>query len=392
MICFLRLGLTSFGGPIAHLGYFHREFVTKRHWISEAQYGQLLALCQFLPGPSSSQLGFALGLIRAGWLGALAACVAFTLPSTLLLLLFAFTADHLSGVYGEATLHGLKLVAVAVVADGVRRMAKQLTPDASRMLIAASAAVLVIATQWPFMQLAVIAAGGILGLRLCRRAPRTAGAYFALNYGPRLARWLLMLFGALLVIALLISAIDIDATLIKVSAAFYEAGALVFGGGHVVLPLLQQTVVEPGWVSEHEFLAGYGAAQAIPGPMFSLAAFLGARLDGGAGGLLGATVCLVAILLPGLLLIAGSLPWWRSISSHPHAAPALAGINAAVVGLLIAALYQPVWTSAVHSVWDFAVALIGFLLLAATRISTLWIVLWCIVASLARIGARYAGS
>lgn len=386
-VSFLKLGLTSFGGPIAHLGYFHREFVLKRAWISEAHYAQLLALCQFLPGPSSSQLGFALGLIRAGWLGAFAASIAFTLPSALLLLLFALTAEHLAGAHGAAALHGLKLVAVAVVADGVRRMAKQLTPDASRMLLAAGAAILVIATQWSFMQLVVVAAGGILGLRLCRQVPRMDGAVFALGYGPPLAKWMLALFCALLVLALVISAIDVDSMLVNVSAGFYEAGALVFGGGHVVLPLLQQTVVEPGWVSEHEFLAGYGAAQAIPGPMFTLAAFLGARLEGDAGGVLGATVCLVAILLPGFLLIAGALPSWRSISRHPQAAPALAGVNAAVVGLLIAALYRPVWTSAVHGIADFTIALIGFMLLASTRISTLWIVLWCVLASIVKTGA-----
>lgn len=382
---FLKLGLTSFGGPIAHLGYFHRELVARRGWVSEAQYGQLLALCQFLPGPSSSQLGFALGLIRAGWLGALAAFVAFTLPSAALLLAFASAADYLSGAYGEAAIHGLKLVAVAVVADGVRRMAKQLTPDAPRALVAAGAAAIVVTTQAPLIQLAVVAGGAIAGQWLCRHLPRVEGASFSLNYGSRLGASLLVVFSGLLIVALALSESGSGSVLANVSAGFYRAGSLVFGGGHVVLPLLQQTVVDPGWVTMDEFLAGYGAAQAVPGPMFTLAAFLGARLDGAAGGALGAGVCLVAILLPGLLLVAGSLPWWSAIGRHPHATRALAGVNAAVVGLLVAALYQPVWTSAVQSAWDFATALIAFVLLAATRTSTLWIVVWCIGASLVRV-------
>jgi chromate transporter len=382
---FLKLGFTSFGGPIAHLGYFHRELVAKRGWASEAQYGQLLALCQFLPGPSSSQLGFALGLIRAGWLGALAAFVAFTLPSALLLFAFASAADYLSGAYGQAASHGLKLVAVAVVADGVRRMARQLTPDAPRALMAACAAAIVVTTQWPLIQLAVIAAGAVAGQRLCRRLPKVEGASFSLSYGPRLGACLLVVFSVLLVIALALSESRSGSMLANASAGFYRAGALVFGGGHVVLPLLKQTVVVPGWLTTDEFLAGYGAAQAAPGPMFTLAAFLGARLDGAVGGALGASVCLLAIMLPGLLLVAGSLPLWSAIGRRPHATRALAGVNAAVVGLLVAALYDPVWTSAVQDAADFATALIAFVLLAATRTSTLWIVMWCIVASIARV-------
>ncbi len=382
---FLKLGLTSFGGPIAHLGYFHRELVARRAWVSEAQYGQLLALCQFLPGPSSSQLGFALGLIRAGWLGALAAFVAFTLPSAVLLLAFASAADYLSGAYGQASIHGLKLVAVAVVADGVRRMAKQLTPDAPRALMAAGAAAIVVTAQLPLIQLAVVAGGAIAGQWLCRHLPRVEGASFSLSYGPRLGASLLVVFSVLLLLAIALSESGSGSMLANASAGFYRAGALVFGGGHVVLPLLQQTVVDPGWVTTDEFLAGYGAAQAVPGPMFTLAAFLGARLDGAAGGALGASVCLLAILLPGLLLVAGSLPWWSTIGRHPHATRALAGVNASVVGLLVAALYHPVWTSAVQSAWDFATALIAFVLLAATRTSTLWIVVWCIVASIVRV-------
>lgn len=383
---FLQLGLTSFGGPIAHLGYFQRELVIRRRWVSEAQYAQLLALCQFLPGPSSSQLGFALGLLRAGWLGALGAFAAFTLPSALLLLAFAGAADSLAGPHGEAILHGLKLVAVAVVADGVRRMARQLTPDMARMLMAAVAAAVVTILPLPFVQLLVVAMGALLGQWLCRNLPHLEGERFALSYGPRAGALLLAASGLLLVFAFVISATHGAPALLSVSAGFYQAGALVFGGGHVVLPLLQQMVVEPGWITTDEFLAGYGAAQAVPGPMFSLAAFLGARLDVGAGAPVAAVACLAAIFLPGLLLVSGCLPWWGSILRSPHATRALAGINAMVVGLLAAALYHPVWTGAVHGTGDFAIVLIAFGMLCVTRIAPIVAVVWCIMASVLRVG------
>jgi chromate transporter len=381
-LTFLKLGLTSFGGPIAHLGYFHRELVERRHWIDEARYAQLMALCQFLPGPASSQMGFALGLIRAGWRGALAAFIAFTLPSALLLFAFAQLLPVLSDPYGQAAIHGLKLVAVAVVAQGVLGMAQRLTPDAPRALIAAAAGGIVAISGSAAAQILVVAIGAVLGLVFCRHVAGISGPSFALRYGLRVAAVFLIVFALLLAAALWPQ--DSASPLAAAAAAFYRAGALVFGGGHVVLPLLQEAVVAPGWVSADDFLAGYGAAQAVPGPMFSLAAFLGARLDGAHGGMLGASVSTLAIFLPGFLLIAGALPLWRSIQNRASAASALAGINAAVVGLLAAALYDPVWTSAVITPADFAIALIGFALLVATRVSVLAVLAWCVLASITR--------
>ncbi|WP_049621131.1 chromate efflux transporter [Frateuria defendens] len=382
-LAFLRLGLTSFGGPIAHLGYFHREFVERRRWLDEAHYAQLLALCQFLPGPASSQLGFAIGLLRAGWGGALAAFAGFTLPSALLLFAFAMLSDRLAGPWGQGTLHGLKLVAVAVVAQGVLGMARTLAPDRHRALMAAVAAGLVAIVGSAWMQLLVIAAAAALGPWLCRSVTARRGETFALGYGHRTGGALLIAFGGLLAVALLAS--PSLPPLGQVAAAFYRAGALVFGGGHVVLPLLKQTVVDPGWVGNDTFLAGYGAAQAVPGPMFTLAAFLGERLHGGQGGLVGAVVGLLAIFLPGLLLIGGALPFWRALAARDGAARMLAGVNAAVVGLLAAALYDPVWVSAVHDAGDFAIALIAFALLAAARWPVLAVVGWCVAASMARV-------
>jgi chromate transporter len=378
---FLKLGLTSFGGPIAHIGYFRRELVERRRWVDENQFAQLLALCQFLPGPASSQLGFSLGLLRAGWGGAFAAFAAFTLPSALLLFAFAALLPQFAGSVGQGALHGLKLVALAVVAQAVVGMAKQLTPDAPRASIAACAAVVVLLSGQAWMQLVVVAAGAVAGVVLCRGVTPVAGGGLALRYGPKLAWALLALFLVLLV-GLPLAAHGGDG-LVAVAEAFYRAGALVFGGGHVVLPLLQETVVAPGWVSPGDFLAGYGAAQAMPGPMFTLAAYLGARLPGGEGGALGAAIALGAIFLPGFLLVAGVLPLWRAVAGRPTAARAIAGVNAAVVGLLGAALYVPVWTSAVRGPADVAIALVGFTLLAAWRASALLVVVWCVLAAVA---------
>jgi chromate transporter len=379
---FLKLGLTSFGGPIAHLGYFRRELVEHRKWVSDSQFGQLLALCQFLPGPASSQLGFSLGLLRAGWGGGLAAFAAFTLPSALLLFAFAALLPWLSGATGSAAIHGLKLVALSVVAQGVMGMTRQLCPDAPRATIAAiAAAILLVSTGHAWVQLLVVVLGAVAGPIVCRQVEPAAGSSFHLRYGPEVGWTLLGLF-MLLLAGLPVLSHGRDG-LFVVAEAFYRAGALVFGGGHVVLPLLQETVVEPGWISRDEFLAGYGAAQAVPGPMFTLAAYLGARLPGGEGGLVGAAVALGAIFLPGLLLVAGVLPLWRALVGHPLAACMIAGINAAVVGLLAAALYDPVWTSAVRGPVDVAIALVGFALLVAWRASPLFIVLWCVAASVA---------
>jgi chromate transporter len=379
---FLKLGLTSFGGPIAHLGYFRAEFVERRKWVTESQYAQLLALCQFLPGPASSQLGFSLGLLRAGWPGAIAAFLAFTLPSAVLLFLFAAVLPFLSGPAGEAAIHGLKLVAVAVVAQGVLGMTRQLCPDATRATIAAVAAVVILMSGQAWTQLLVVALGVFAGLALCKGAQPVAGGALELRYGTLVGWILLAVFAALLAGLPLIAAYG---QLVAIAEAFYRAGALVFGGGHVVLPLLEETVVKPGWVTPDEFLAGYGAAQAVPGPMFSLAAYLGARLADGAGGLVGASVALVAIFLPGFLLVAGVLPLWRTVAGHPLAARAIAGVNAAVVGLLGAALYDPVWTSAIRGPADVAIAIVGFVLLVAWRASALLIVLWSVLASLVAV-------
>jgi chromate transporter len=376
---FLKLGLTSFGGPIAHLGYYRRELVERRKWLDDSQFAQLLALCQFLPGPASSQLGFSIGLLRAGWGGAAAAFAAFTLPSALLLFAFAAALPQLSGPAGSAAIHGLKLVALVVVAHGVLGMARQLCPDAARASIAtlAAGAVLVAGTAW--MQLAVVAAGAAAGVVWCRGVQPVPGGGLLLPHGARVG-WLLLTIFFVLLLGLPLAARGGEG-LLAVAAAFYRAGALVFGGGHVVLPLLEETVVRPGWISADEFLAGYGAAQAVPGPMFTLAAYLGARLPGAEGGAVGASVALAAIFLPGFLLVAGVLPLWRAIAGRPLTARAIAGVNAAVVGLLGAALYDPVWTSAVRGPADVAIALAGFTLLAAWRAGAIAVVLWCVAAS-----------
>lgn len=378
---FLILGLTSFGGPIAHLGYFRREFVERRKWFGEGQYGQLLALCQFLPGPASSQLGFSLGLLRAGWAGALAAFLAFTLPSALLLFVFASLMPQFSGMTGEAAIHGLKLVALAVVAQAVLGMARQLCPDPTRAIIATLAAIAILASGQAWTQLLVVALGAVAGLAFCRSvAPITVGGLQP-PYGPTLG-WTLVAAFALLLIGLPVASHGPDG-LLAVAEAFYRAGALVFGGGHVVLPLLEESVVKPGWMSADEFLAGYGAAQAVPGPMFSLAAYLGARLPGDEGGFVGAFLALISIFLPGFLLVAGVLPLWQTILNRPAAARAIAGINAAVVGILGAALYDPIWRSAVNGPVDVAIAAVGFALLAAWQANALVVVAWCVVASIA---------
>lgn len=379
-IAFLKLGVSSFGGPIAHLGYFRREFVERRRWLDEEHFAQLLALCQFLPGPASSQLGFALGLLRAGWPGAIAAFVAFTLPSAFLLFAFAAINDRLAGPWGQAVMHGLKLVAVAVVAHAVITMARTLAPDIPRASMAAVAAGVVLVAGNAWTPLLLVAAAAALGPWLCRHVSASSGDSFALRYGRRTGLWLLLAFAVLLVLALI--PMPPLSPLGEVAGAFYRAGALVFGGGHVVLPLLQEAVVTPGWVGSDTFLAGYGAAQAVPGPMFSLAAFLGERLPGGQGGALGAATSLLAIFLPGLLLVAGALPFWRALSARNGAARMMAGVNAAVVGVLAAALYDPVWVSAVHDLKDIAIAVAAFALLTAARWSALAVVGFCVAASL----------
>ena len=380
---FLHLGLTSFGGPIAHLGFFHAEFVKRRAWLDDKQFAQLLGLCQSLPGPASSQLGFAIGLIRAGWLGGVAAFVGFTLPSALLLLAFAGLTSYTAGPIGTAAIHGLKLVAVAVVAQGILAMARTLTPDAPRALIAAAAAMVLVVTASPALQVVVIVAGGILGALTCRHVTAYAPAAPLVSYGRFAAVACLALFGILLVALPLLARQWPNFTVVMVDA-FYRSGALVFGGGHVILPLLREAVVGPGWLTTSDFLAGYGAVQAMPGPMFTLAAYLGARMSVGGGGWLGGCLALLSIFLPGLLLVTSALPFWGQVASSRVFAYVLAGVNAAVVGLLVAALYDPVWVGAVHGLGDFAIALVGLMLLVAWRASAVWVVGWCVLVSIGR--------
>jgi chromate transporter len=378
---FLKLGLTSFGGPIAHLGYFRDELVVRRKWIDEEGYADLVALCQFLPGPASSQVGFSLGLLRGGPMGALAAWAAFTLPSALLLILFAYGASWFQGDIGSGILHGLKLVAVAVVAQAVWGMAKALTPDRERAGIALLAVFLVVFVGGSIGQIASILIGGLMGMWLCRGLPVSQIGH--LTFGvPKSIGWLaLLLFGLLLVgLPVLESLASLQS--LSLFDAFYRAGSLVFGGGHVVLPLLETEVVQPGWVTADAFLAGYGAAQAVPGPLFTFAAYLGAVMGPEPSGMLGAVIALVAVFLPGLLLVVGALPFWDAFRSRRLAQAAMRGANAAVVGVLGAALYNPVWTSAILSPADFALALLGFLLLTVWRAPP-----WTIVVALGVGGA-----
>jgi len=363
---FLKLGLTSFGGPVAHLGYFRNEFVLRRQWLDDARYGDLVALCQFLPGPASSQVGFALGVLRGGGLaGGLAAWIGFTLPSALLMLAFALGAMALAGPLATGVVHGLKLVAVAVVAQAVWGMARTLTPDRQRIAIALGAIAVVVLAGGPAGQLAAIAFGALAGYWLCRGPRMQPGADLAMPVGRRAGIAALVLFAVLLFGLPLLAGLTENHPL-ALFDAFYRSGALVFGGGHVVLPLLQAETVATGWIPNETFLAGYGLAQALPGPLFAFAAFLGAQAGMTATALAGAALALFALFLPGLLLVVGTLPVWDRIRRHAAARHAMMGANAAVVGILAAALVDPVWTSAVLDVRDAGVALAGFVLL------TLW--------------------
>ncbi|MFC0401915.1 chromate efflux transporter [Paraburkholderia rhizosphaerae] len=386
---FLKLGLTSFGGPIAHLGYFRREFVAKRNWLDDQRYSDLVGVCQFLPGPTSSQVGFSIGLLRAGWPGALAAWCGFTLPSVLLLLAFAVLAPHLAGRLGDGLVHGLKLVAVAVVAQAVWDMARRLCPDRQRAAIALCAVAALGLLSTVYAQLIAIVLGALLGLALCRTPPSTDAVVPTGGSGLRISRaggvLALLLFGALLLLLpVFVQSHGMQA--LKVFDAFYRSGALVFGGGHVVLPLLQQQTVATGWIAPNDFLAGYGAAQAVPGPLFTFAAYLGWMMSSPPNHWAGALIALVAIFLPGMLLVIAALPWWQSLRARPTVAALLAGVNAAVVGLLATALYSPVWTSAVHTPVDFAIAALGFVLLVRWNTPPLAIVALCVLAGVASAG------
>lgn len=378
---FLKMGITAFGGPIAHLGYFRDEFVVRRRWLDEHAYADLVSLCQFLPGPASSQVGFSLGLLRAGWSGALAAWVGFTLPSALLLVLFATVAPQFAGPTGVAMLHGLQLAAVAIVAQAVWSMARTLCPDWPRAAIALGAMAVMLMANSPLAQVIVILAGGALGVVVRRWAVVVAPVgHLPSLVTRRTGLTTLGLFIILLAGLPLLRVLQPQGPLALLDA-FYRSGALVFGGGHVVLPLLNDAVVEPGWVSNDTFLAGYGATQAVPGPLFTFAAYLGAVATPAPSPAVGAIIGLLAIFLPGLLVLTGVLPFWQSLRSGRGARGVMAGVNAAVVGLLAAALWTPVWTSAVRSVSDGAIAAGGFLLLALSRAPPLFVVALVVVSA-----------
>ncbi|BDV31889.1 chromate transporter [Microbacterium terricola] len=364
---FLRLGVTSFGGPIAHLGFFRDELVARRRWVTDDDYAELVTVSQFLPGPASSQVGFGMGLVRAGTLGALAAWVAFTLPSAILMVAFAYAGPLLDTLTGSGILAGLKVVAVAVVAQAVWGMARTLTPDARRAGIAVAAAVGVLLFAGSLGQVVAILLGALAGLALCRTGPAVAAHRLVFPVTRAAGIVCLAVFGLLLVTLPIAAALS-DSLAVEVADRFYRAGALVFGGGHVVLPLLQAEVVTGGWVSPEQFLAGYAAAQALPGPLFTFAAYLGALAAPGALGLLTAAIALIAVFLPGLLLLVGVLPFWNRFSAAPSAQAAIRGANAAVVGILAAALYDPVFVTAVVGPATFALALICFVLLVAWRV------------------------
>jgi chromate transporter len=378
---FLRLGLTSFGGPVAHLGYFRAEFVERRRWLDEAAYADIVALCQFLPGPASSQVGISIGILRAGLPGALLAWLGFTAPSALAMIAFGYGVTAFGNLADSAWLHGLKIVAVAVVAQAVWGMAKNLCPDRERATIAVGATMVALAIPSAAGQIGAIAAGGLIGWGLLRGGtPPQAQDPLAVHLPRAWSVAALVGFFALL-IGLPLLAAGIPSQTLALFESFYRSGALVFGGGHVVLPLLQAAVVPPGWVTNDDFLAGYGAAQAVPGPLFTFAAYLGTVMGPAPHGWLGGLICLAAIFLPSFLLLTGALPFWDTLRRRPGVQSALRGVNAAVVGLLLAALYRPVWTSAIFGPADFAIGILAFLLLALWAVPPWLVVIFGAVAA-----------
>jgi chromate transporter len=375
---FLRLGLTSFGGPIAHLGYFHDEFVVRRKWLDEKTYVDLVALSQFLPGPASSKVGIAIGLSRAGYCGALAAWAAFTLPSAIALIAFGYGVDSIGNALGSGWLHGLKVAAVAVVANAVLTMMRTLAPDRERGTLAVAAAVLVTAMPTSFGQIGAIVLGGVAGFILFRAVPADDHADLPHPVSRIVAIAAIVLFFTLL-IGLPLAAAAAPSHWLALFDAFYRAGSLVFGGGHVVLPLLQAAVVPPGWVGNDAFLAGYGATQAVPGPLFTFSAYLGTVMGPTPNGWQGAILCLFAMFLPAFLLVIGPLPFWNDLRRRSWARAALRGVNAAVVGLLLAALYNPVWTSGIGKASDFALGVFAFLLLLVWQTPPWLVVVICAI-------------
>lgn len=373
---FLFLGCTSFGGPIAHLGYFRREFVERRRWLEETAYADLVALCQFLPGPASSQVGMSLGIYRAGLPGALIAWIAFTLPSAIVMVLFAFGIAHVSQVQQAAWLHGLMITAVAIVAHAVWTMGRTLCVGLIRLSIAIGAAAICLFAPTVWSQLLAIAIGGGIGLLFLKSQNNSPISSISVSYGHAWAVAALTLFFVLLMgLPLLVAANDSHT--VALIDSFYRSGSLVFGGGHVVLPLLQQEVVPQGWITNETFLAGYGVAQVVPGPLFTFAAYLGASMSPAPSGVAGATICALAIFLPSLLLVVGALPYWDRLRQHTRTRTALQGINAAVVGILLAALYNPIITSSMHSPTDLAIAVGGFVLLVVWNLPSWFVVMAC---------------
>ena len=376
---FLKLGLTSFGGPVAHLGYFREEIVARRCWLDDRAYADLVALCQFLPGPASSQVGMGLGLMRAGAGGMLAAWAAFTLPSAIALTLFAFGAAALEGEIGHGVLSGLKIVAVAVVAQAVMQMARSLAPDAPRATLAVAVAAVMLLMPSTLMQLGVLGGSALIGLFLLKPKESEDWPPLAAPVSPVISVVCLVLFFGLLA-ALPLAAQGGD-VLVRLADIFYRAGAFVFGGGHVVLPLLEADLVPRGLISQDSFLAGYGLAQAVPGPLFTFSAYVGAAANGAGEPLLSAAVCLAAMFLPSFLLVPGVLPFWSKLSRFRAARAALMGVNAGVVGLLAAALYTPVFTSAVFGAAEAALALVAWVALAVWKLPP-----WAVVVFSAAIG------
>lgn len=378
-LVFLRLGLTSFGGPIAHLGYFREEFVIRRRWLTERSYADLVALCQFLPGPASSQVGIAVGLSRAGFPGALAAWAGFTLPSAMALILFALGLSRYGAVISPGALHGLKIVAVAVVAQAVWGMARNLCAGVPRILVMTVAACVTLMVSSVWAQLGIMLIAGLTGTLFFKPVQPGLHDPLPISLSRKTGALWLSLFVALLIGLPLLNQSHPNQTLAMVDA-FFRSGSLVFGGGHVVLPLLQAEVVPPGWVSNATFLAGYGATQAVPGPLFTFAAFLGASMSQAPSGWVGGTLCLLAIFAPSFLLILGALPFWERVRANTWAQGAMIAVNAAVVGLLLAALYRPVWTSAIVTAQDFGLALIALVALMFCKLPPWLVVVGCAVA------------
>ncbi len=377
---FTVLGFTCFGGPIAHLGYFRTEFVSKRKWLSESAYADLVGLCQFLPGPASSKVGFSLGLLRAGYWGGFTAWLGFTLPSAIFLVLFAFGAGSIADTAaGQGLFRGLKLVAVAIVAHAVWGMAQNLTPDRTRASIGVLAAVIALLAPTSIGQIAAIAFGGVLGWRLCKGDPNEQPEVLDFSVSKPVG----IASAVLLFVLLAATFVPLPDSAYSMFNAFFRSGALVFGGGHVVLPLLNEAVVAPGWVSGEDFLAGYGAAQAVPGPLFTFGAYLGAAATGPVSGWTAIGIALIAIFLPGILLQLSALPFWNMLRGRTTVQAMMRGVNASVVGILGAALYTPIWTSVVRHPTDFAVALIGFVLLLAWKAPPLIVVAFCAVSGVA---------